>query len=133
MAEPRYFTLAEANALIPELTEILTELRGIRPQLASNQRQLNQVQDAARRNGHDLPVVDVPTLRAETRQLGERARALLERVAAVGGQVKDLELGLVDFPSRREGREILLCWRLGEEEIRFFHDLDSGFAGRQPL
>ncbi len=133
MATPRYFTVEEANALIPELTDLMTELRGIRPRLAVSQRQLTTIQGAARRNGHDLPVVDVPMLQAQTRQLAKRLNELMERVSALGGQVKDLDQGLVDFLSQRNGREILLCWRLGEDEIRFFHDLESGFAGRQPL
>ncbi|HEX2173149.1 MAG TPA: DUF2203 family protein [Dehalococcoidia bacterium] len=104
MAEPRYFTVAEANALIPELTEIMTEIRTIRPRVAAGQRQLAKVQGAARRNGHDLPVVDVATLQAQTRQLATRLNELIEQVSALGGQVKDLDLGLVDFLSRREGR-----------------------------
>ena len=130
---PKYFTVEEANALIPELTEIMTELRAIRPRLAVNQRQAREVTRKARRNGHDLPVVDLTALQAETQQLAARMNELIERVQALGAQVKDLEMGLIDFPSRRGGREILLCWRLGEDAIRFYHDLESGYAGRQPL
>ena len=129
----KYFTVEEANALIPELTEIVTELRSIRARLMANQRQADRVAGAAKRNGHNLPVVDLPTLQGQSRQLSTRLSELIERVRAMGAQVKDLEMGLIDFPSRRDDRDILLCWRLGEDAIRFYHDPESGFAGRQPL
>ena len=57
----------------------------------------------------------------------------VEELAALGVQVKDLDTGLVDFPSWRDGEEVLLCWRLGEDEVAWWHTLDGGFAGRQPL
>jgi hypothetical protein len=55
------------------------------------------------------------------------------RIHEAGGLVKDLDEGLVDFPAQRDGEEVLLCWRLGEEEIGFWHGLDEGFSGRRPL
>ncbi len=58
---------------------------------------------------------------------------LVRRIAAFGCQLKDPAMGLIDFPALREGREILLCWRLGEEGIHWWHDTTTGFAGRQPL
>jgi hypothetical protein len=60
-------------------------------------------------------------------------RALVEEIEALGAEVKDLELGLVDFPAEREGETVLLCWRVGEEEIGYWHGLEEGFAGRRPL
>jgi hypothetical protein len=57
----------------------------------------------------------------------------MELIAASGAELKDINSGLLDFRSQREGREVYLCWRYGEGEIRFWHDLDAGFAGRQPL
>jgi hypothetical protein len=57
----------------------------------------------------------------------------VQTITDAGVQVKDLDTGLLDFPSRREGEEVLLCWRVGEDEIRFWHGLEEGFAGRKPL
>jgi len=57
----------------------------------------------------------------------------LEEIQDLGVVVKDLDTGLVDFPSVREGRDVLLCWRLGEDEVAFWHGYDDGFAGRQPI
>ena len=57
----------------------------------------------------------------------------IEQVRALGGEVKDIELGLVDFPARRRGEDILLCWRLGEKVIGYWHGLEAGFAGRRPI
>ena len=59
--------------------------------------------------------------------------AIVDELQELGVQVKDLDSGLVDFPSSRDGEQVLLCWRLGEDEIAFWHGLDDGFAGRQPL
>jgi len=60
-------------------------------------------------------------------------RRAIRELERMGVQVKDVKSGLVDFPSRLDGREVLLCWRVGESKIEFWHDLQSGFAGRQPL
>jgi hypothetical protein len=67
-----------------------------------------------------------------TRRAAELAGAL-EEIQDLGVVVKDLDTGLVDFPSVREGRDVLLCWRLGEDEVAFWHGYDDGFAGRQPI
>jgi hypothetical protein len=62
-----------------------------------------------------------------------RFDALVRQVQALGAELKDLNTGLLDFPSLRDGREVYLCWRHGEDDIHFWHELDAGFAGRQPL
>ena len=63
----------------------------------------------------------------------ERMQAALQGVTALGCHVKDLETGLIDFPATREGRTVFLCWRLGENQVRYWHEIDSGFAGRLPI
>jgi len=57
----------------------------------------------------------------------------VERVQSYGCQLKDMEMGLIDFPAIRDGREVYLCWKLGEEQIGYWHDVEAGYAGRQPL
>jgi hypothetical protein len=71
--------------------------------------------------------------KAVYRGLDEALSDELDRIRALGGEVKDLELGLVDFPSTRDGEEILLCWKLGEKSLGFWHAVDGGFATRRPI
>jgi hypothetical protein len=84
-------------------------------------------------NGGGLPPARLAEVDAAvSRRATELARAL-EEIQALGVVVKDLDTGLVDFPSVRDGRDVLLCWRLGEDEVAFWHGYDDGFAGRQPI
>jgi hypothetical protein len=71
--------------------------------------------------------------KAVFRGLDEALNDEIERIRSLGGEVKDLELGLVDFPSTREGEDILLCWKLGEKSIGYWHAVDGGFASRRPI
>jgi hypothetical protein len=132
MAE-RHFTLAEANALLAEvrpLAESLVEHRqGMR--LAAERRARLTARIAG--NGGDLD----PQEPGELDEQFERESQAVAKAAAslqrLGVLVKDLDTGLVDFPARRGGEEVLLCWQLGEDEIGYWHGADEGFAGRKPL
>jgi len=120
---PRYWTVEEARAALPEVIALLRELRS----LLRQQAQTGISAAAAARpsvNGHGAARPDDPTA---------RAAKLLERINGMGVQIKDLEAGLIDFPYLRGDEEVLLCYRLGEPDIGFWHDLESGFAGRRPL
>ena len=63
----------------------------------------------------------------------EQVRRRVKQITALGVEIKDINTGLVDFRARRDGREVYLCWRYDEPEVAHWHDLDAGFAGRQPL
>lgn len=130
MAE--FFTRAQAEALLPQLEASLRELQALRTELAASERELHETQTRVASNGH-LPLDDLASLPDQvadlTRRLSERARD----VAESGAVIKDLEMGLLDFPALREGREVYLCWRLGEERIGWWHEIDAGLSGRQPL
>jgi hypothetical protein len=130
MAE--YFTRAEAEALLPHLEPILRELRELRGEMRGIERQLEALQVKLHGNGH--------TQQGEVAQLRTSAAALVgeisdrvRRINAYGVLVKDLDTGLIDFPARRQGREVYLCWRLGEPHVAWWHAIEDGFAGRQPL
>jgi hypothetical protein len=84
-------------------------------------------------NGGAIPPAELGELHAEVARLAGELAAALDELDALGVLVKDLDTGLVDFPSEREGEPVLLCWRLGEEEIAWYHGREDGFAGRQPL
>jgi hypothetical protein len=130
----RYFNSRDVEALIPELTRIMEDLRpaheeasAITARLQGEQRRLSLV-------GGGL--IDRAAWQADTARLEaltETIRRGVERIAALGGTTKDLGLGLVDFPHLLDDREVNLCWRHGETEVRFWHGLDEGYAARKPL
>ncbi len=91
---------------------------------------------AARRisgNGGGIPPQELGKLHADVERRVTRLAAAVDEIGALGVLVKDLDSGLVDFPSLRDGEGVLLCWRLGEDEVACWHGDDDGFAGRRPL
>ena len=130
---PRYFTVEQANETLREvrpLTEELVEHRRALLELQALQASLNQ---RIAGNGGN---VEPRELQSVQERLDEEVAGIARCVARIheaGGLVKDLDAGLVDFPARREGAEVLLCWRLGEDEVGFWHGLEEGFSGRKPL
>lgn len=129
-ALPRYFTVEEARALVPRLRGILTAIQAEKQQLDQEVLALQQLTPAMRSNGHGAEAN-----RREER-IAELVAALQEKVQQLmeqGIEVKDLNMGLVDFPSLRGGRVVYLCWRVDEPTVAFWHETDAGYAGRQPL
>ena len=130
---PRYFTVEQANETLREvrpLTEELVEHRRALLELQALQASLSQ---RIAGNGGN---VEPQELQSVQERLDEEVAGIARCVARIheaGGLVKDLDAGLVDFPARREGAEVLLCWRLGEDEVGFWHGLEEGFSGRKPL
>lgn len=132
---PRLFTLAEARSLLPALSPLLQELQAKLGELERKHDELESVAGGGvQGNGHRY--------RQEARaqevqdEVDRLTRELQEGVHAVerhGCELKDIREGLLDFRSVREGRVVYLCWRLGEPDISHWHDLQTGFAGRQPL
>ena len=84
-------------------------------------------------NGGGLPPARLAEVDAGVSRRATELARVLEEIQALGVVVKDLDTGLVDFPSVRDGRDVLLCWRLGEDEVAFWHGYDDGFAGRRPI
>jgi hypothetical protein len=121
----RHYTLEQANAALEFVTERLERLRENRAQLDDEEARA-ALSEAGPSNGGGAPgrVVSEAFVGLQ-RALGE-----LQAMEIV---LRDLERGLVDFPSLRDGEEIYLCWEEGEDEISFWHDIESGYAGRQPL
>ena len=126
--EIRLFTVDEANALLPSVKKIVGHIQRSHKAVSRYRDGAKKAAEAAERGGggieqgvHYAAVLSQLTL----------ALADLE---ALGVQLKDFERGLVDFPSLRDGRMVLLCWQMGEgDEVEWWHDLDAGFAGRTPL
>jgi hypothetical protein len=127
---PRLFTHEEATALLPELRPRLRDLAAMKRRLDAVQREFNAIQQQARSNGHATRAQE---LSAELERLVHDLNAAVAAIHALGIDVKDLDSGLVDFPSAREGRVVYLCWRMDEPAIVAWHELDGGYRGRQPL
>lgn len=131
MPTGRLFTLEEALALLPTVRQLIHEIQQGRGDLDARSRELDRLMALTSGNGH--LAADIASTRAAVQEAGEKLQDLLDELDGLGVELKGLEDGLVDFPSERERRTVYLCWRLGEDTIRFWHELDGGFAGRQPL
>jgi hypothetical protein len=124
----KLFSLEEANALLPTVRAILVSIKRTHGRLLSYREAAKHAAEGAELGGGGMPG-------------GERYVALLaefssltSQLETLGVQLKDYSRGLIDFPTLREGRIVLLCWQLGEgEQVEWWHDVDAGFAGRQPL
>src|SRR5215204_7575834 len=124
----KIFTLQEANALLPEVRSILAKIQRAHRKVSHYREDARKASEAAEQGGGGIANgVAYATLLTElTLQITE--------LEALGVQLKDFERGLVDFPSLRDGRVVLLCWQMGEgDELEWWHDVDAGFAGRTPL
>jgi hypothetical protein len=130
---PRYFTPEEANAALEAVRPLTEQLVEHRRALQEAHARRAQLAEHIAGNGGDIQPSE---LGEATERLEEEAEAVARRVQEIselGGQVKDLDEGLVDFPARRGDEEVLLCWKLGEEEVAHWHGAEEGFAGRKPL
>jgi hypothetical protein len=131
--EPQYFTVEEANEALEEVRPLTEELVRHRRALVDLQERQVALTTRIAGNGGNVEPHELEEVQAQLdEEVGGIARCVA-RIHEVGALVKDLDDGLVDFPARRGAEEILLCWRLGEEEIAFWHGLDEGFSGRKPL
>ena len=129
----RLFTLDEANAALVELRPIVARMVEHRRKLTAAQKRQAELVMRVASNGGDMAPSDLrevaDTIQAEATAISECA----EQINAAGAQVKSLEEGLLDFPAKRGDEVVLLCWKLGEGEIAYWHGVDEGFAGRKPL
>ena len=135
MGNLRYFTLEQANDMLPTLEVRFTQVMQLRAQLRTVYQQLEEAgesptPDSLMRRDGDPHIV---TLRGRFRALAEALAEEVSVIEELGVAIKDLDTGLCDFLGEREGRDVWLCWRLGEKQVAHWHELDDGFSGRQPL
>src|SRR5215472_13139134 len=130
----RYFNRNEAEELLPLIAGCLTEARQLKETMDGLDNELARAAAKVMMLGGWLPPHrELSEKRALREQAKEKITEAIRQIHETGCVVKDLDEGLVDFPSMREGREVYLCWKLGEEHIGYWHGLDEGFAGRKPL
>ena len=127
---PKLYTVEEARALVPRLRVLLTALQVEKQQLDAALSALSELTPAMRANGHALAALQ------HERRITELTASMREKImetTALDIEIKDLDAGLVDFFSLRDGRVVYLCWRVDEPTVAHWHELDTGFAGRRPL
>ena len=129
----RIFTPEEANAALAELRPVVERMVEHRRNLAAAQARQTELVTRIAGNGGDLVPSDLREAAAAIEAEANALSACTDLVNDAGVQIKSLEDGLLDFPARRGEEDVLLCWKLGEDEIGFWHGLDEGFAGRKPL
>jgi len=131
---PRYFTLPQAESLLPEVERFLRDALFHKSEALKAHQELQETSDRIRMQGGMR--VNQGQQRAVRARLDTSAAALkdaLEKIEQAGALVKDLDIGLIDFLSRFRDRDVCLCWKLGESGIGFWHTVDEGFQGRKPI
>lgn len=123
---PQYFSPEEANSMLDVIRPTVEEIMRIHQRVVERQPEAWPAIERAAGNGGNRAASElVPEF--------EKLRSLMQVLKEQGVIVKDMSVGLLDFPSLRDGREVYLCWKYGEDRVAFWHDMDAGFAGRQPL
>ena len=123
---PRYFTLVEANQTLQTIKPLMDEVQSIRQEIIRQQPETwDAIQRSAGNGGNPLLSKLVVKF--------ERLDDLVHRILATGVELKDINTGLLDFRALRHDQEVYLCWKHGEEQIQFWHEIEAGFAGRQPI
>lgn len=132
--ESKLFSLTEAERLRSQIEPVLIEAMDVRRKLGELDEQLSALAEKIQRSGGLLVSYEkTARVRIERNRLEESLRTAIERIHSTGCLVKDLDIGLLDFPSRLNNEDVYLCWRLGEDRIRFYHRQDEGFSGRKPI
>ncbi len=129
----RHFTLEEANNLLPRLAPILRRLIAVRQEMAEKHRKMEELRAHVRGNGATAEGRLFAQLKEEVDSIASDLRQGIEEIQGFGCVIKDLDIGLIDFPALRLEEEVYLCWKLGEERIMFWHEVHEGFAGRKPV
>ncbi|HET7478960.1 MAG TPA: DUF2203 domain-containing protein [Rubrobacteraceae bacterium] len=122
----RLFTVAEANALLPTLKELLDDLALHLAAVREKAPHMEPILRAAGANGGGR-------MGSEYGVEAYNLHLAIERIRELGVIVKDLDMGLLDFPHERDGRVVFLCWHPPEERVEFWHEIETGYAGRKPL
>jgi hypothetical protein len=123
---PRYFTLPEANETLNTIRPLVDEIQEIRQSILKNQPEAWPAIEKSAGNGGNRALSNMV-------KDFERLDILVHQIQDLGVLFKDINLGLLDFPALRDGREVYLCWQYGEGDIAFWHEVEAGFAGRQPI
>lgn len=131
--DPKIFSVEEANQFIPKLKRLLRELRDLRDEIESKKVEMDLLEIVGSVSRPGGAEESMPKEMEDLNQMAGEFNKRLEELEDIGCHVKDLDQGLVDFFSVRDGHLIYLCWKEGEDSIQYWHTLDGGFKGRQTL
>jgi hypothetical protein len=130
----RFFTLLEAEGLLPQVEGLLRTLIQLKQDHENADAELSGInQRIALSGGMILPREQVQQIRARRDASSSGLKTAVEKIQEIGCQLKDIEIGLVDFPTLYRGKEVYLCWKLGESGIGFWHHIEDGYRGRHPI
>lgn len=129
----RHFTPDEANEALAEVAPLVEQMVVHRRAHIEALTRQEELEGRIRGNGGGIPPATLAAAAAEVESEARELARVIDEIAAHGAQVKDIDEGLIDFPALSGGETVLLCWRLGEDEIRYWHSVEDGFAGRREL
>jgi hypothetical protein len=129
----RHFTPEEANAALVEVRPLVERMVARREAHAAALERQEELEQRIRGNGGGIPPARLADAQAEVEREAQALARIIDEIAEHGAEVKDLDEGLIDFPALRRGETVLLCWKLGEDAIEYWHTVEDGFAGRRPL
>lgn len=131
---PRFFTLLEAEGLLPEVERLVRSLKDQKRDYEQAETELTNVSHRIALLGGMIPPQDrILQLRAHKDASARALKATVENIQQLGCQLKDVEMGLVDFPTLYRDEEVYLCWKMGETAISFWHHVEDGYQGRRPI
>ena len=133
MSEEKLYTVEEANDMLPWVVEQLGIAAEAADRLSEARSDQAELEGLSRSNGHGDIDSRLSDVRADARRALDALRSVLDEFEARGIPVRDVDSGLIDFPGERDGKKVWLCWRMGEPEVGYWHEANTGFASRQPL
>jgi hypothetical protein len=129
----KYFTVAQANAALPLVRAIVRDVSALAADLRERHERLLRILPSDRIKMAEAHREEFDQIKSELERDHKRMQEYRQELESLGVELKDFNTGLVDFPCWMDDREVFLCWRLGEPEVAYWHELDAGFAGRQKL
>jgi hypothetical protein len=129
----RHFTPEEANDALVEVRPLVERMVAHRRAHSEALERQEELEGRIRGNGGGIPPAQLAEAAAEVEREARSLAQVIDEIGEYGAEVKDLDEGLIDFPALWRGETVLLCWQLGEDRIRYWHTVEDGFAGRQPL
>ena len=129
----RHFTPEEANAALEQVAPLVERMVAHRRAHVEALSRQEELEGRIRGNGGGIPPATLAAAAGEVESEERELARVIDEIGEHGAQVKDIDEGLIDFPALSGGETVLLCWKLGEDEIRYWHTVEDGFAGRRDL
>ena len=135
LAPRQFFSVASANQMLPLVRAIVSDIVELYPQVRDREERLRRINRGRQKESrsNDLYSEELDQVRVDLERDVELLQGFIDELHELGVEFKDPVMGLIDFPAQRNGKEVCLCWKLGEPAVDFWHTVESGFQGPQPL